>query len=205
MLRRTFLHGLAATGLLARLPDAVRQDAGTRLVTAARAQIGVTTGYDGGYARLAYPNGDVSRSTGVCADVIVRAGRDALGLDLQKLVHEDMVKSFEAYPRIASMKRPDSNIDHRRVLILEAYWRRKGCQQWTAKGTVAGDGFPKPLQHGDCLTWMILGRLTHVGMVSSVTPGSTIIVHNIGRGVEEIDLAAFHTHPARGHFRWPSV
>ncbi|HEY4355828.1 MAG TPA: DUF1287 domain-containing protein, partial [Acidobacteriaceae bacterium] len=189
MLRRTFLHGLAATGFLAHLPATATLDAGSRLVAAARAQMGITTDYDGSYASLAYPNGDVPRSTGVCADVVVRAGRDALGLDLQKLVHEDIVKNFGAYPRIAGMKHPDSNIDHRRVLILEAYWRRAGCQQWAARASTAGDAFPKPLRAGDCLTWMIFGRLTHVGIVSSVTPAGAVIVHNIGRGVEEIDMA----------------
>ncbi len=45
--------------------------------------------YDGGYTRIAYPNGDVAPGKGVCADVIVRAYR-AIGIDLQRLVHEDM-------------------------------------------------------------------------------------------------------------------
>ena len=58
----------------------------------------MTTGYDPTWTKLSYPGGDVPRSTGVCADVVIRAARDGLGLDLQKLVHEDMVKHFDAYP-----------------------------------------------------------------------------------------------------------
>jgi uncharacterized protein YijF (DUF1287 family) len=29
------------------------------------------------------------------------------------------------------------------------------------------------------------------------------MVHNIGRGVEESPLEAFHEHRAAGHYRWP--
>ena len=43
------------------------------IVVAARKQIGVTVGYDPAYRRLAYPNGDVPRSSGVCTDVVIRA------------------------------------------------------------------------------------------------------------------------------------
>ena len=63
-------------------------DAG--VVAAARAQVGVTTGYDPAYRKLDYPNGDVPESTGVCCDVVIRALRKSHELDLQKLVHEDM-------------------------------------------------------------------------------------------------------------------
>lgn len=46
-----------------------------QLVRDARAQIGVTIGYDGTYRQLDYPLGDVSVQTGVCTDVIIRALR----------------------------------------------------------------------------------------------------------------------------------
>ena len=68
------------------------------LVIAARKQIGVTVNYDGGYQVLDYPGGDVPAERGVCTDVIVRALRSARGLDLQKLVHEDMSAHFRDYP-----------------------------------------------------------------------------------------------------------
>ena len=58
-----------------------KRDSGTRLAEAAQSQLGVTTGYDPAYTRIAYPNGDVPRTTGVCADVVIRAGRDALSLN----------------------------------------------------------------------------------------------------------------------------
>ena len=71
---------------------------GERLAAAALKQIGVTRSFDPNYHKIGYPGGDVPRSTGVCADVAVRSVRDALGLDLQKLVHEDMVHAFASYP-----------------------------------------------------------------------------------------------------------
>jgi uncharacterized protein YijF (DUF1287 family) len=102
---------------------------GDRLAAATRAQIGVMTGYDPRWTSIPYPGGDVPRATGVCANVIIRAARDALGLVLQKLVHEDMVKHFDAYParRACGSRRPDTNIVHRRVLNLETYFQHCGA------------------------------------------------------------------------------
>lgn len=98
----------------------------TRLVDAARQQIGVTRLYDPTYVRLAYPGGDVAQDRGVCTDVVVRAYRRAFGLDLQKLVHEDMLANFAAYPKDWGLKSPDRNIDHRRVPNLAAFFGRRG-------------------------------------------------------------------------------
>jgi uncharacterized protein YijF (DUF1287 family) len=69
--------------------------------------------YVSGYARIAYPGGDVPADTGVCTDEIIRIYR-AVGIDLQKEVHEDMARNFDAYHH-KSQRHPDSNIDHRRV------------------------------------------------------------------------------------------
>src|SRR5439155_3644672 len=96
-----------------------------KLVASARNQIGVTVSYDSAYRKLDYPGGDVPNTTGVCADVIVRALRTQ-GIDLQKELHDDMQKNFQAYPQRWGLKRPDSNIDHRRVPNLMTYFQRKG-------------------------------------------------------------------------------
>ena len=202
MLRRTFLSRSAAALVMTASPG---QGKGLLLAHAAQTQVGVTTGYDPRYERMAYPNGDVPRSTGVCADVIVRAARDGLGLDLQLLVHEDMTRSFAAYPRSWGMLHPDTNIDHRRVLNLETYWRRNGGEVWHTPGVVAGDAFPAAIQVGDVLTWMLDARLPHTGIVIAVRTGETRLVHNIGGGAQEIGLAAFQPHRAKGHYRWPAA
>ena len=204
MQRRAFAGGLAAVWITAgRLAHAASTD-GQKLADAARAQLGVTTGYDPTWTQISYPGGDVPRSTGVCADVVIRAARDALGLDLQKLVHEDMVKHFDAYPerKAWGSRRPDANIDHRRVLNLEAYWTRAGARLWAAEAATAGDAFPKPIEVGDIVTWLLDARLPHVGIVVSAGVQRRV-VHNIGRGVEESALEDFHAERAAGHYRWP--
>lgn len=87
-------------------------------------QTRVTRGYDPAYTILKYPNGDVSAETGVCSDVVIRALR-AAGVDLQKEVHEDMSRNFAVYPKKWSLKKADSNIDHRRVPNLETFFTRR--------------------------------------------------------------------------------
>src|SRR5688572_13540679 len=95
-----------------------------QLVDAAIEQTKVTTGYDPAYVGIAYPGGDVAPETGVCSDVVVRAFRKT-GLDLQKELHEDMIRAWAVYPRKWGASRPDSNIDHRRVLNLTTYFDRQ--------------------------------------------------------------------------------
>ncbi|EPP3992198.1 DUF1287 domain-containing protein, partial [Pseudomonas aeruginosa] len=119
-LRRLLL--LAMLGLPLAAAAAVEPQ---RLVDAARAQVGVTLGYDPAYRQLDYPGGDVPLQTGVCTDVVVRALRGQ-GLDLQKAVHEDMRRHFAAYPQQWGMKGTDRNIDHRRVPNLMTWFSRQG-------------------------------------------------------------------------------
>lgn len=212
MNRRSLLWALATAGFTAPHAWAV-PSSGERLASAARAQVGVTTGYDPKWTAISYPNGDVPRSTGVCADVVIRAARDGLGLDLQKLVHEDMLAHFDAYPakRTWGSHHPDANIDHRRVLNLETYFERDGACIWRASSPTPGDAFPNALAAGDILTWRLVeGQLPHIGIVVAVPSNvpaensKSRIVHNIGAGAEEIELAPFHPNHAIGHYRWPS-
>jgi uncharacterized protein YijF (DUF1287 family) len=204
MQRRKFLGGLTAVCVASVRPALAASTGGQKLADAARAQVGITTGYDPAWTQIGYPGGDVPRSTGVCADVVIRAARDGLGLDLQKLVHEDMVKNFSAYParKAWGSKQPDANIDHRRVLNLETYWTRVGARLWAAGAATPGDGFPKPMEVGDLVTWLLNARLPHVGIVVTAS-AQRRVVHNIGRGAEESSLEDFHSEWAVGHYRWP--
>lgn len=204
MHRRTLLKQFSACVMLSPLPSFAAPTNGERLAAAAHSQIGVTTTYDPNYTRISYPNGDVPRSTGVCADVIIRAARDAFSLDLQKLVHEDMLRDFAAYPahKTWGSTHPDSSIDHRRVLNLQTYWHRSGAQLWAASTPTPGDTFPNPAT-GDIVTWLLDARLPHVGILANANSHPTII-HNIGNGTEEIPLSAFHPHHAIALYRWPS-
>jgi uncharacterized protein YijF (DUF1287 family) len=164
-------------------------------VALARAQIGVTLAYDSGYTAIAYPGGDVPASRGVCTDVIIRALRGQ-GVDLQRLVHEDMGRAFAQYPARWGLKRPDANIDHRRVLNLEVFMQRQGRALPVSQN-------PRDYRAGDWVTWRLgAEQLPHIGMVSDRTAGdgTPLIIHNIGQGTrEENALFAF---PIAGHYRW---
>ncbi len=161
---------------------------------AARAQVGITTGYDPAYRRLAYPGGDVPAHTGVCCDVVTRALRTAHGFDLQKEVHEDMRAHFAAYPKNWGLKKTDANIDHRRVPNLRTFFRRRGWSVALARS-------PANYRPGDIVTWDLGNGLAHIGVVSDrrSAGGTPLVVHNIGRGAQEEDvLLAWEI---TGHYR----
>ena len=153
------------------------------LLDSALAQTGQRVIYDGSYRRIPYPDGDVAADRGACTDVVIRAYR-SIGIDLQRLVHEDMRQHFSAYPAHWGLKRPDSNIDHRRVPNLQTFLARQGAQLRVGNDA---DGY----RAGDLVTWMLPGNLPHIGMVSghrSSDGQRPLIVHNIGRGPQLEDM-----------------
>ncbi|HYE46929.1 MAG TPA: DUF1287 domain-containing protein [Caulobacter sp.] len=164
----------------------------TKLVAAAAAQIGETLTYDPAYATLAYPGGDVPRDRGVCTDVVIRAYRDGLGIDLQQRVHQDMAANFAAYPGTWGLRRPDRSIDHRRVPNLETFLRRAGAV--LPAGT--------PWRAGDLATQRLPGNLPHILVVDSrmAAAGRPYAIHNVGAGARREDVLA--AWPIVGHFRW---
>jgi uncharacterized protein YijF (DUF1287 family) len=122
MKRRAFLAGLAA--VTASPAWASPKPTALKLVRAAESQVGRTVTYDPAYVVLRYPGGDVALERGVCTDVVIRAYRQGLGIDLQKLVHEDMKANFAAYPKTWGLAKTDTNIDHRRVPNLQKFFAR---------------------------------------------------------------------------------
>ncbi len=165
-----------------------------KLIAAARKQIGVTVQYDPAYSALSFPGGDVPRSKGVCTDVVIRAYRDAFGIDLQAMVNADMKANFAAYPRVWGLKRADRNIDHRRVPNLQIFLKRNGA-------ALDLRGSNEAWKPGDIFTSLIGGRLPHIGIVSDRSKGKRpLIIHNIGAGTREEDALFLHT--LTGHYRW---
>ena len=167
-----------------------------RLVAAAERQVGVTLSYDPGYRRIAFPGGDVPRASGVCTDVVIRAYRDAFGLDLQREVNADMKRSFREYPKIWGLSRADSNIDHRRVPNLQTFFKRRGA------GLPVSNDSPD-YQPGDIVTQNLPGNLAHIVIVSNQLNAEQLrplVIHNIGRGAQiEDTLFAFDI---TGHYRF---
>jgi uncharacterized protein YijF (DUF1287 family) len=133
--------------------------------------------YDPSYFKIDYPNGDVPANKGVCTDVIIRAYRK-VGIDLQKLVHEDMVANFSKYPKIWGLSKTDKNIDHRRVPNLMTFFSRHGAVKPITQNSA--EYLP-----GDIVCWNLGGAVTHIGLVSrqkSADGQRRLIVHNIGAG-----------------------
>lgn len=153
--------------------------------------------YVSAYIRIPYPGGDVPADTGVCSDEVIRSYR-ALGIDLQKEVHEDMVSNFSAYPHKWAwlLASPDSNIDHRRVPNLMFFFSRKGQ---TLPITSQGSDYSP----GDIVAWDLGHGLTHIGIVvdrRSLLSRRYMIVHNIGQGPKmEDDLFDWKI---IGHYRY---
>ncbi|MGQ3210536.1 DUF1287 domain-containing protein [Shinella sp.] len=195
LFRRTLLAGGLSSGVVLALPAVLRAEAAPadRLVAAARKQVGVTLTYDAAYSRLDYPGGDVPRERGVCTDVLVRAYRDGLGIDLQVLVHEDMRRAFSAYPALWGLKKTDRNIDHRRVPNLQAFFKRAGAALASSENYLPGD----------IVSQMLPGNLPHIGIVAderSSDGSRPIVVHNIGAGARLEDV--LFAYPITGHYRY---
>lgn len=166
-----------------------------RVVTDAIEQTERTVQYDPSYVKLDYPGGDLPLERGVCADVIVRAFRKG-GVDLQKNIHEDMQADFNAYPHRWGLAKPDSNIDHRRVLNLMAYFERQGK-------ALSLPSDPKDYAPGDVVAWDIGDDHPHIGIVSNVLaemPGRYYVVHNIGAGAKMEDV--LFAWRIIGHYRY---
>lgn len=152
--------------------------------------------YDPTYFVIDYPGGDVPAEVGVCTDEVIRSYR-ALGVDLQQLVHEDMKSNFALYPRKWGLKKPDANIDHRRVPNLMVFFERQGAAQ-----TVTEDA--RDYKPGDVVTWDLGGGLTHIGIVvavpSEADENRLQIVHNIGAGPKMEDV--LFNWKITGHYRF---
>ncbi len=167
------------------------------LVAAALVRTQQTVRYDGSYFAIAYPNGDVPKNIGVCTDVIIRSYR-TIGTDLQRTIHEDMLRNFSAYPskRIWGLTRTDRNIDHRRVPNLQTFFRRQG--QKLAVTDKAQD-----YSSGDLVTWLLPDNLPHIGIVTdkfNPQTGNPLIVHNIGSGPKLEDM--LFNYPITGHYKY---
>jgi uncharacterized protein len=152
--------------------------------------------YDPTYFNIPYPNGDVPSEVGVCTDEVIRSYR-ALAVDLQQLVHEDMKSNFALYPRKWGLKKPDTNIDHRRVPNLMVFFERQGAAR-----PVTEDA--RDYRPGDVVTWDLANGLTHIGIVVAVPSASDEsrlqIVHNIGAGPKMEDV--LFAWKITGHYRF---
>jgi len=119
-------------------------------------------------------------------------------VDLQKEVHEDMLKNWPDYPANTKWHQahPDSNIDHRRVPNLMVFFARKG--ESLPVSLRAKDYSPE-----DIVTWDLGGDVPHIGMVvnvKSTESGRPLLLHNIGQGPKMEDV--LFSWKITGHYRY---
>jgi uncharacterized protein YijF (DUF1287 family) len=158
---------------------------GSALAAAAEAQTRDFVVYDDEYRVIQYPGGDVAPLYGVCTDVVIRAYR-ALGIDLQRLVHESQAGSS------------DTNISHRRTVALRRFFAKAGA-------SLPITDFPEDYEPGDVVTYhrpQNRGSNDHIAIVSNVTgpSGRPMIVHNRGFGPQVED--ALFVNEMTGHYRF---
>jgi hypothetical protein len=166
-----------------------------QLVAAAIERTHHSVRYDPAYVRIPYPGGDVPADTAVCTDEVIRSYR-AVGVDLQKELHEDMIRNFSAYPRKGHglPGHPDANIDHRRVPNLMVFFQRHG--ETLSITSVADDYRP-----GD-LVRLLGDGVPHIGIVvdRKRASGPYMIAHNIGQGPRMEDV--LFRWKVTGHYRY---
>ncbi|HZS36079.1 MAG TPA: DUF1287 domain-containing protein [Polyangia bacterium] len=148
------------------------------------------------YVSIPYPNGDVPRTEGVCSDTVIRALRNA-GIDLQKEVHEDILRAPKAYPMVEKI---DASINHRRVRTLLPWFVRhfvtlpKG-ERFLPGDVVFFDTFPS--REGP----------DHLGVVSDRAAdksGLPLIINNWTDGAVDAEMDLLSWVPVTHHFRAPS-
>ena len=126
---------------------------------------GINTG------KAVYPNGDVNPKEGICADLVVRALRNA-GIDLQKSVHLDILSNKKVY----GVKTPDKYIDQRRVWILKTFFRRN----WESLSVKLDN--PNNWKSGDVVIWDIGSKEhLHIGIIGKKkrSDGFPYVIHNM--------------------------
>src|SRR5215831_26245 len=146
------------------------------------------------YVSMSYPGGDVPRTEGVCSDTVIRALRNA-GIDLQKEVHEDILRARAAYPMVEKI---DPSINHRRVRTIvrwfERHWQTlpRG-QRYLPGDVVFFDTFPE--RDGP----------DHLGVVGDRAgpSGLPLIINNWTDGATDAEMDLLSWVPVTHHFRAP--
>jgi uncharacterized protein len=109
------------------------------------------------------------------AELITAAYRDALGLDLKELLHEDMSNAFTQYPQLWNERGPNKEMDASRVPNLQRFFHRSG-----------DDMSQSEVKVGDVIFWTLPDGNGHAAIV---VPGPGLhanekwIVHFWQKGV----------------------
>lgn len=161
----------------------------TDIMQGAKMDAKVHPAYDAGYYRGGYPPAD----RGACTDVVWRAFKNA-GYDLKAMVDADIAADPKSYAGVAA--KPDSNIDFRRVSVLNVFFGKYARHLTTDIADHAD------WQQGDLV---IFNTRKHIGVISDMRDRQAIpyVLHNMGQSNRENDYLAFHRRMAvTAHYRF---
>lgn len=151
------------------------------------------------YRSAYYSGGYPPTSEGVCTDVVWRALKNA-GFNLKNAIDKDIKQAPSAYKN--SVKKPDPNIDFRRVKNQLVYFKRH-FKSLTMKLGVNDEENLAQWKPGDIV---VFKSPDHVAVVSDLTNASGvpyIIQNNSGHASEDDVLEAWYSMGrVVGHFRY---
>lgn len=112
---------------------------------------------DYSFDEIPYPNGDVPQHKGMPSDLVIRTFR-AIGIDLQKEIHEDISSHFRLYPNLWGASYAKPSVDHRRLPILRRYLSRKAL-------TLPPSQNACDYHFGDIIIWSLNNADLHIGII----------------------------------------
>lgn len=150
------------------------------------------------YKDVYYVGGYPPDNEGVCTDVIWR-GLKGIGVDLKSAIDKDIKNNLSAYPRVE--KKPDPNIDFRRVQNLDVFLKRN-AESVTKEIKPYDIDNLKQWQPGDIL--IIMKPFEHVAFISDKRDdsGVPLIIHNTSPHAVENNRLADWAPYIYGHYRW---
>jgi uncharacterized protein YijF (DUF1287 family) len=174
------------------IPDAID------LVDGARQEVAGRTLWDNSYYQGGYP----PNGRGNDADVIWRAFA-AAGYNLKGMVDADIQEHPAWYSKV--IKKPDPNIDFRKVAVLDAFFQHHAAMLPVAKFNPVKPGDPANLiqwQPGDIVVFG--DPPDHIAIISDrrAEDGVPLVIHNAGPWATEGDYLLRWQSKILHHFRY---
>lgn len=163
------------------------------IVNAARKEVEQKTVYKDAYYIGGYP----PEGEGVCTDVIWR-GFKGINVSIKDLIDEDIKENMAEYKAVNG--KPDSNIDFRRVLNQDVFFK-KNSTLLTTELKVDDINNLKEWQPGDIVVF--IEGYEHIAIISDKRDedGIPYVIHNSHPSASESKLSWFNN-PIHGHYRW---
>lgn len=163
------------------------------IVNAARKESDQKTKYKDAYYIGGYP----PEGEGVCTDVIWR-GFKGINISIKDLIDKDIKENMVDYKAVSG--KPDPNIDFRRVLNQDVFFK-KNCTLLTTELKVDDINNLKEWQPGDIVVFV--EGYEHIVIISDKRDddGIPYVIHNSHPFASEAKLSWFNN-PIHGHYRW---